>query len=309
MIEIKELRKQFGQLMAVEDVSFDAPAGKIFGLLGPNGAGKSTTINCIAGLLTPTSGTVSVQGHDVVSDPIAARRSLGVVPQELALYEDLSARENLRFWGGAYGLRGKTLESRVNTVLGQIGLQDRADDKPEEYSGGMKRRLNFGCGIVHEPDVLLLDEPTVGVDPQSRERLLERVRDQVARGACVLYTTHYMEEAEALCDELAIMDHGKIIARGNMEELRNMMGERDVLRVAGTFDEAAVRRSFSDITEVEVLHVEAGLVQLAATTATKRLPELLAALADSGADIQETTLARPNLESLFLRLTGKALRE
>ena len=309
MIEVNELRKQFGQLVAVEDVSFNAPAGKIFGLLGPNGAGKSTTINCIAGLLTPTSGTISVQGHDTVGEPMAARRSLGVVPQELALYEDLSARENLRFWGGAYGLRGKTLENRVNTVLSQIGLQDRADDTPDKYSGGMKRRLNFGCGIVHEPDVLLLDEPTVGVDPQSRERLLEKVRDQVARGACVLYTTHYMEEAEVLCDELAIMDHGKIIARGNMEQLRSMMGERDVLRVAGTFDEAAVRRSFLNVAEVEVLHVEAGMVQLAAATASKRLPELLNTLASSGANIQETTLARPNLESLFLRLTGKALRE
>lgn len=309
MIEVRELRKQFGQLVAVEDVSFTAQPGQIFGLLGPNGAGKSTTINCIAGLLTPTSGTVSVQGHDVVSDALGARSRLGVVPQELALYEDLSARENLRFWGGAYGLKGKQLEQRVNTVLAQIGLADRADDTPDKYSGGMKRRLNFGCGIVHEPEVLLLDEPTVGVDPQSRERLLERVRDQVARGACVLYTTHYMEEAEALCDQLAIVDHGKVIARGTMDELRDMMGERDVLRVSGRFDDAAVRQSFANISDVEILQVDAETVQLSAETATRRLPELLGALADSGAEIQETTLARPNLESLFLLLTGKALRE
>lgn len=309
MIEVAGLRKQFGQLVAVEDVSFTARAGQIFGLLGPNGAGKSTTINCIAGLLTPTSGSVSVLGHDVVSDAVAARRKLGIVPQELALYEDLNARENLRFWGGAYGLRGKELDARVNTVLAEIGLQDRADDKPETYSGGMKRRLNFGCGIVHQPQVLLLDEPTVGVDPQSRERLLERVRGQVDHGACVLYTTHYMEEAEALCDYLAIVDHGKVIAHGTMDELRAMMGERDVLRVAGRFDASAVRQSFADVAQVEVLHVDLNLVQLAADTATKRLPELLNALANSGADIQETTLARPNLESLFLRLTGKALRE
>ncbi|NNF51416.1 MAG: ABC transporter ATP-binding protein [Gammaproteobacteria bacterium] len=309
MIVVNELRKQFGQLVAAEDVSFTAKAGQIFGLLGPNGAGKSTTINCIAGLLTPTSGTVSVKGHDVVSDPLGARRTLGVVPQELALYEDLSARENLRFWGGAYGLRGQQLEERVNTVLSQIGLQDRAGDKPENYSGGMKRRLNFGCGIVHQPDVLLLDEPTVGVDPQSRERLLERVRDQVARGACVLYTTHYMEEAEALCDQLVIMDHGKIIASGTMDELREMMGERDVLRVSGRFDGQAVRKAFDGMAGVEVLQVDADVVQLSAETATRRLPELLGALAESGADIQETTLARPNLESLFLLLTGKALRE
>ncbi len=309
MIEVSELRKQFGQLVAVEDVSFTAPGGQIFGLLGPNGAGKSTTINCIAGLLTPTSGSVSVLGHNVVSDPIAARRRLGIVPQELALYEDLSARENLKFWGGAYGLKGKELDGRVNTVLGQIGLQDRADDSPEKYSGGMKRRLNFGCGIVHQPDVLLLDEPTVGVDPQSRERLLQQVRDQVAGGTCVLYTTHYMEEAETLCDQLAIIDHGKVIAQGNMEQLRSMMGERDVLRVSGSFNEEAVRKSFSSLNEVDLLNVEADMVQLAAEQATRRLPELLNALAGAGAEIHETTLARPNLESLFLRLTGKALRE
>lgn len=309
MIEVVGLRKQFGNTIAVEDVSFTARPGQIFGLLGPNGAGKSTTINCIAGLLTPTSGKVSVLGHDVVDEPLAARRQLGVVPQELAIYEDLSARENLRFWGGAYGLRGRRLESRVNAVLAETGLQDRADDKPETYSGGMKRRLNFGCGIVHEPDILLLDEPTVGVDPQSRERLLDDVRAQVKRGACVLYTTHYMEEAESLCDYLAIVDHGRVIAQGNMEQLRDMMGERDVLRVNGRFDEQAVRALFADVGQVEVLHADGETVQLAAEHATRRLPELLGALARSGAEIQETTLARPNLESLFLRLTGKELRE
>ncbi|MDJ0655516.1 MAG: ABC transporter ATP-binding protein [Xanthomonadales bacterium] len=309
MIEVHQLRKQFGQLLAVEDVSFTAPAGRIFGLLGPNGAGKSTTINCIAGLLTPTSGLVSVQGYDVVSDPLAARRSLGVVPQELALYEDLSARENLRFWGGAYGLSGKALDQRVNTVLAEVGLQDRAGDRPDTFSGGMKRRLNFACGIVHEPEVLLLDEPTVGVDPQSRERLLDQVRGQVERGACVLYTTHYMEEAEALCDELAIIDHGKLIAHGNMDELRSMMGERDVLKVSGQFDEAAVRSAFNGVERAELLHIDDGMIQLAAEQASRRLPEFLRALSESGAEIQETTLARPSLESLFLRLTGKELRQ
>ncbi len=309
MIEVESLRKQFGQLVAVEDVSFTAPAGQIFGLLGPNGAGKSTTINCIAGLIAPTSGRLSVLGHDVVADPIAARSSLGIVPQELALYEDLSAKENLRFWGGAYGLKGQALERRVSTVLGQIGLQDRANDTPDKFSGGMKRRLNFGCGVVHEPKVLLLDEPTVGVDPQSRERLLDQVREQVSNGTCVLYTTHYMEEAEALCDQLAIIDHGKLIAHGNMEQLRSMMGERDVLRVSGDFNEDAVRDAVASLNDVDLLSVTPELVQLAAERASRRLPELLSALGNAGADIQETTLARPNLESLFLRLTGKALRE
>ncbi len=309
MIEISGLRKQFGQLVAVQDVSFTAPAGKIFGLLGPNGAGKSTTINCIAGLLRPTSGQVRVLGHDVVNEPIAARRWLGVVPQELALYEDLSARENLRFWGGAYGLRGGALEQRVNTVLAAVGLADRADDRPSAFSGGMKRRLNFACGIVHEPKVLLLDEPTVGVDPQSRERLLEQVREQVSAGACVLYTTHYMEEAEALCDELAIVDHGRVIADGTLDELRSMMGERDVLRVTGRFVPEAVHRAIEPLEDIEVLQADDALVQLSAERASRRLPELLSVLARAGGEIQETTLTRPNLESLFLRLTGKALRQ
>lgn len=309
MIEIAGLRKQYGKLVAVEEVSFTVRSGQIFGLLGPNGAGKSTTINCIAGLLTPTSGQVSVLGHSVVTDPIPARQSLGVVPQELALYEDLSARENLKFWGGAYGLRGRVLEARVNTVLGEIGLQDRADDRPDTFSGGMKRRLNFGCGVVHEPKVLLLDEPTVGVDPQSRERLLDRVRAQVKRGACVLYTTHYMEEAETLCDELAIIDHGKVIAQGDMDQLRTLMGERDVLRISGTIKEAALRKVVEGLDEVDVLHIDSDMAQLAAEAASRRLPELLSALAASGSEIQETTLARPNLESLFLRLTGKELRQ
>jgi ABC-2 type transport system ATP-binding protein len=309
MIEVSELRKQFDQLVAVEDVSFSAPAGKIFGLLGPNGAGKSTTINCIAGLLRPTSGSVRVLGHDVVNDPVAARSRLGVVPQELALYDDLSARENLRFWGGAYGLRGSALENRVNTVLAEVGLVDRADDRPATFSGGMRRRLNFACGVVHEPAVLLLDEPTVGVDPQSRKRLLDRVRAQVDRGTCVLYTTHYMAEAESLCDELAIIDHGRVIASGNLESLRAMMGERDVLRVSGRFEPEAVRAAVDALDDVEILHMGPDLVQLSAERATRRLPELLGALGSAGSDIQETALTRPNLESLFLKLTGKELRQ
>ena len=309
MIEVTGLRKQFNNLAAVDDISFTASAGSIFGLLGPNGAGKSTTINCIAGLLAPTAGHIRVLGHDVVHEARAARSSLGVVPQELALYEDLSARENLSFWGGAYGLRSTALDMRVDAVLEEVGLFDRARDRVATFSGGMKRRLNFACGIVHEPRVLLLDEPTAGVDPQSRERLLDMVRAQTARGACVLYTTHYMEEAEALCDELAIIDHGRIIAAGDLEALREQMGEQDLLRVTGRFDTGAAGRALAGLEGIEVHQLDEEVARVSALQASRRLPELISALTAGGGEIFETTLTRPNLESLFLRLTGKELRE
>src|SRR5207247_2448608 len=197
-------RKSYGDLTAVDGVSFTARPGEIFGLLGPNGAGKTTTIGCISGLLTPTAGNVRVMGHDVVREGTAARKALGVVPQEIALYDELSALENLSYWGGAQGLRSALLRERIRQVLEITGLQDRATEPVKRFSGGMKRRLNFACGIVHTPEVVLLDEPTVGVDPQSRVRIVELVREQAKAGACVLYSTHYMEEAETLCDRLAI---------------------------------------------------------------------------------------------------------
>ena len=208
MITVDALRKSYGDLVAVDGVSFVAGAGGIFGLLGPNGAGKSTTTGCISGLLQPSSGRIQVLGHDVVLDGRAARAGIGVVPQELTLYEDLNATDNLGYWGAAYGLRGPELKRRVGEVLELTGLLDRAREPVKRYSGGMKRRLNFGCGIVHRPRVLLLDEPTVGVDPQSRVRLLDLVREQVAAGTCVLYTTQHMEEAQELCARLGIAARG-----------------------------------------------------------------------------------------------------
>ena len=309
MIEVQALRKEYDGLVAVDDVTFSARPGEIFGLLGPNGAGKSTTIGCIAGLLAPTGGRVHVQGHDVAREPRAAKSGMGIVPQEVALYEDLPAEENLRFWGEAYGLSRERLRERVRTVLETVGLLDRADDKVETFSGGMKRRLNFGCGIVHQPEVLLLDEPTVGVDPQSRVRLLDLVREQAAAGVCVLYTTHYMEEAEALCDRLAILDHGRIIAAGTLEELRGSMGERDLVRLAGSLDPEGVREAVRMLEGVEVVAAAPEQVALAVTGASRRLPEILTTVTGTGAAVRETTVTRPSLESLFIRLTGKELRE
>jgi ABC-2 type transport system ATP-binding protein len=299
MIEVEALRKNYGHVAAVDGVTFTAPAGAIFGLLGPNGAGKSTTIHCLSGLQKPTGGSVRILGHDVVSDGIASRRQLGVVPQEVALYEDLSAHDNLSYWGAAWGLAG-------------ADLRRRARDAVKTLSGGMKRRLNFGCGVVHRPKVLLLDEPTVGVDPQSRVRLLELVREEAAAGACVLYTTHYMEEAESLCHRIGIVDHGRLIALGTLAELRAIIGERDILRLAGRFDAARVTESLR-ATEgggsIEVAQADAANLTLVLPEASRRLPAVFAALEKAGAEVRETTLTQPSLESLFIKMTGKELRE
>ena len=314
MLKVEELSKNYGDLVAVDKVSFETGKGAVFGLLGPNGAGKSTTINCISGLLQPTSGHAAVAGHDVVSDGKAARRNLGVVPQELALYEDLPAVENLRYWGKAYGLHGQELDSRVVEVLETIGLSDRAKDLPKEFSGGMKRRLNFGCGIVHKPQVILLDEPTVGVDPQSRARLFDMVEAERDAGACILYTTHYMEEAERLCDSVAIIDHGKLIAQGTLGELRAKLGARDILQLSGSFPEEATRHALEILIErgdhdLEVISQEELGLTLTLSQASQHLPAIFDTVSGAGGNVTETSLRSPNLETLFLLLTGKELRE
>jgi ABC-2 type transport system ATP-binding protein len=309
MIEVEELRKQYGDVVAVDDVTFRARPGEIFGLLGPNGAGKSTTIGCISGLLKPGAGRIRVMGHDVVTDGPASRRRLGVVPQELALYEDLSVRENLMYWGAAYGLRGVPLKDRVDAVLSVAGLADRAKELVKKLSGGLKRRLNFGCGIVHGPAAVLLDEPTVGVDPQTRVRLLELVREQASSGATVIYTTHYMEEAEKLCDRLAVIDHGKIIAEGTLSELRSILGEKDIVRVTGRFDCNAVPDALRGAADTELVHCTEDLITLAAPEASKKLSDIFRRLAAAGFEVRETTITQPSLESLFIKLTGKEMRE
>jgi len=309
LLEVDGLRKEYGELVAVNELSFEAQPGAIFGLLGPNGAGKSTTIGCISGLLTPTRGHVKVCGHDVVRQGLAARAEMGVVPQELALYEEVSAEENLRYWGSAYGLRGARLADRAGQVLEAVGLADRAREAVKKLSGGMKRRLNFACGVLHEPRVLLLDEPTAGVDAQSRVRLLDLVRHQAKNGTCVLYTTHYMEEAEALCDQLAIVDHGKLMAVGTLEELRGLLGERDIVRLSGSFDPDRVRDALHGIEGAEIVNADAAAVTIALPEASRKLPELFGVVSGVGGEVRETTVTRPSLESLFIKLTGKELRE
>ncbi|MCP4385866.1 MAG: ABC transporter ATP-binding protein [Hyphomicrobiales bacterium] len=308
MISIRSLRKQFGTFTAVEDISFTMRSGEVFGLLGPNGAGKSTTISCISGLIAPSSGQIEIAGHDIVREPRAAKSRLGIVPQEMAIYEDLSVVQNLRYWGAAYGLRGPALTDRVADVLDVIGLVDRRRDKPKDFSGGMKRRLNFGCGIVHEPDVLLLDEPTVGVDPQSRERLFDMVRAEIGRGASVLYTTHHMEEAESLCDRIAIVDKGRKIAEGTLDELRMQVGQRDVITLTGAFEADRIAPEIDSSDGLAVLQADESRITIETENGPGRLAGLIDTLARAGAEVRETVVRRPSLESLFLKLTGSELR-
>jgi ABC-2 type transport system ATP-binding protein len=309
MINVDSLVKHYGKLKAVDGVSFTAKPGSVFGFLGPNGAGKSTTINCVSGLLQPDGGSVSILGHDTKTNPVEAKRNLGIVPQEIALYEDLSAQDNLAYWGSVYGLRGKTLKLAVDRVLELVGLSDRRKTAVKKMSGGMKRRLNFAAGVVHGPKVLLLDEPTVGVDPQSRGRLLDLVRRQADEGTCVLYTTHYMEEAQTLCDELAIIDQGRIVAQGTLDDLRAQTGGNDLVRFTGTFPEGHVGEALARLGDLDIMHQDAGALSLSFKNGAARLPELLQALAQAGAEVRETTLTRPSLESLFIKLTGRDLRD
>ena len=309
MIVADKLVKDFGAKRAVDDVSLTVKRGEVLGFLGPNGAGKSTTIGCISGLVRPTSGSVQVDGHDIVAAPLAAKARLGVVPQDLALYEDLSATENLRFWAGVHGLRGADAKQRCAEVLTGVGLADRAKEPVGGFSGGMKRRLNFACGIVHRPAVLLLDEPTVGVDPQSRVHLLDLVCAQRDAGTTVVYTTHYMEEASALCDRLAIVDHGALIAEGSLDELRSLAGERDLVLLGGTFADERLPAALAQLVDAELIQVAADRLHLAVAEAPRRLAEVLGVVSAAGGEVDETTVRRADLESLFIKLTGRELRE
>ncbi len=307
MIKVSQLSKSFGEFKAVDNINFTAKSGEIFGLLGPNGAGKSTAINCISGLLAASDGRVDINGFNITTDAIKAKGSLGLVPQELALYEDISAHENLVFWGSAYGLGGSELENRIQEVLQDVGLETRQKEPVKQFSGGMKRRLNFACGILHKPAALLLDEPTVGVDPQSREHLLQATQKLKEAGTAVIYTTHYMEEAERLCDHLVIMDKGKVIAAGTVEQLREQVGERDLITLVGEYVDVEHPQVFESM-GAEVLELSANEIRLLIPEASKCLTKVLE-VANKLGKVNQVNIQQANLESLFIKLTGRALRD
>jgi ABC-2 type transport system ATP-binding protein len=308
-IQVKDLHKDFGEVYAVQGISFEVVEGEIFSLLGPNGAGKSTTISMISCLLAPTKGDVQVMGHSIRGKQINVKAAIGVVPQELALYEDLSARENLNFWGKMYGLRGAALKRRVNEVLDLIGLTDRQKGRVGKFSGGMKRRMNIGIALLHRPQVLILDEPTVGIDPQSRRNILDSVMVFKQQGMTVLYTTHYMEEAQELSDHIAIMDNGKLIACGTHDELVKIVGEMDRITLEISTDSAQVIDQWQAIEGVQQVTAENGILELLVDDSNLVLPRLFETATQAGVRITSVDIQEPNLEAVFLHLTGKALRD
>ncbi|MBS3957581.1 MAG: ABC transporter ATP-binding protein [Clostridiales bacterium] len=303
------LRKRFGELVAVDGVSFEIAAGETYGLLGPNGAGKTTSIAMICGLLERDAGDVRLLGEPFTPRSVAAKRAIGYVPQDLAIYPDLTARENLAFFGRLYGLSRGELAARIVEVLEIIGLADRAGDKAGEYSGGMKRRLNIGIGLLHSPRLLVLDEPTVGVDPQSRNAILASVERLGEEGMAVLYTTHYMEEAERLCDRVGIIDHGAIVAEGTRTELVRLVGEHDRVRLIATGDLDSAARSLAGIPAVREADVADHGLELIVENAADALPRLLGTLAAAGVAVTSVDVDQPDLEAVFLHLTGRALRD
>lgn len=308
-IEVFDLQKSFGALSAVGGVSFTANAGEVLGLLGPNGAGKSTLISMLCGLLRPTSGDAFLLGHSISKEPKAARASLGVVPQEIALYSDLSARENLVFWGKMYGLRGQLLHARVDEVLDIIGLSDRQKDRLGTFSGGMKRRVNIGAALLHKPRIIILDEPTVGIDPQSRRHILDSVKSLNREGATVLYTTHYMEEAEELSDHIVIMDKGRLIASGTHQELLSLVGERTRLELRVGAAPESLPSLLQRVEGVSQVSFTDGLVSALVDDSNRVLPRLFEAIAAQNVKITSIEIKEPNLETVFLQLTGKTLRD
>src|SRR5512135_2220011 len=273
-IEVQELHKNFGDVYAVQGVSFDVHRGEIFSLLGPNGAGKSTTISMLSCLLQPTRGDALVLGHSIVKDQTAVRAALGVVPQDIAIYPDLSARENLNFWGKMYGLRGSMLKQRVDEVLEIIGLADRQKGACGKFSGGMKRRLNIGIALLHKPQVIIMDEPTVGIDPQSRRNILDNVKQLNSQGMTVLYTTHYMEEAQELSDHIAIMDQGQVIAGGTHAELVKLVGELDRIDVTLNAESERVIPDWKAAPGVRKISAEDGRLTVLAENSNVVLPRL-----------------------------------
>jgi len=303
------LVRRFGKRVAVDDVGFHIAPGERYGLLGPNGAGKTTTISMICGLLEPDGGEVLVAGCRMDRRATDAKAAIGYVPQEIALYPDLTGRENLRFFARLYGLTGAARDERVRACLDLVGLAERADERVEKYSGGMQRRLNIAAGLLHEPRLLVLDEPTVGVDPQSRNAILESVEALGTSGLAVLYTTHYMEEAQRLCDRIGILDEGKLIAEGTREELVALMGGHDRVRLSADGDLVRLASVLGGVDGVDQVTTGDGSIELTVRSARQSLPRIFAGVNATGAAMTGVEVVEPDLEAVFLHLTGKALRD
>lgn len=308
MLKIANLSKSFDSIKAVDDISLEVKEGEIFGLLGPNGAGKTTTISMIASLLRPDTGKITIDSLDLETDLKKIKKMMGVVPQEMAFYEELSAKENLIFWGKLQGVARKTLEERIQFYLEKTGLLGRENDPLKKYSGGMKRRINLIIGLIHQPKLLLLDEPTIGIDVQTRLNIYEIIKEASSQGTTILYTTHNLQEAEELCHRIGIMDQGKILAEGTLTELIKIVGEKDIALISGDFSAETGRKILSPLKDTTVISLEDGKIILS-LDASKKIPLLLQDFFKEGISIDDVSIKQPNLESVFLKLTGKELRE
>lgn len=310
MIEVRDLGKKYKDKIAVNDVNFYMEEGESIGLLGPNGAGKSTMISMISTLLPPTKGTVRYKGQDVLKNPEELRPILGMVPQEIALYNELSAFENMKFFGKVYGLTGQKLENKIQENLDLVGLTERQKDSVETYSGGMKRRINIAVALMHDPKILIMDEPTVGIDPQSRNYILDMVRNlNREKGLTVLYTSHYMEEVERLCDRVYIMDHGEIIASGTKEELKSILSNEDTVEIKVSSKNEAFSNELSNLAGVNrVVENELGY-NLIISKGEEILGEIFEIAKDAKTKILGIDIQTPTLEDVFLHLTGRKLRD
>ena len=308
-IKLKNVVKRYGSKLAVDNIDLTIENGEIFGLLGPNGAGKSTTIKMICGLLKPNYGEIIVDEQSISKSPLEVKRLIGLVPQDLAIYNNLTARENLEYFGSLYGLRGAMLKSRVNEALEFIGLSDRQKEIPAKFSGGMKRRLNIGCAIVHQPKIIIMDEPTVGIDPQSRNHILNSVKELNKRGSTIIYTSHYMEEVEAVCQRIGIIDHGKLISVGTLKELLKNASENEKVLIEALNIGHNPMNEIKDLNGVANAILNENTLEIYTKNAQEVLQDILFILSKSEVRVLNIGLKQPDLEGLFLSLTGRSLRD
>jgi len=309
VLDIRGLTKKFGDFIAVDNMSLTIREGEIFGFLGSNGAGKSTTINMVSSLLRPTGGEIRILEKDIMKHSRFAKMNLGVVPQDLAIYEDMTAYENVSFFAGLYGLRGTELKERTEEALTFVGLGDKAKSFPKNFSGGMKRRLNIACAIAHKPKLIIMDEPTVGIDPQSRNYILTSVRKLNESGCTIIYTSHYMEEVEEICSRIAIVDHGKIIAEGTKEQLKSTVTDVKDIRIELKSAQGGESEGLKTIPGVRNVLQDEQVIRIQSDAAVDNLNRILKQLMDNGKEIRAVEEQEPNLETVFLTLTGRNLRD
>jgi ABC-2 type transport system ATP-binding protein len=309
LIETKGIKKYYKKVRAVDGIGLEVRQGEILGILGPNGAGKSTAISVISSLIRPDEGDVFFKGESILKNPAAIRRVMGIVPQEVALYPDLSAAENLKFFGKLYGLRGEKLKTRMQEVLDLLELNGRAKDAVKNYSGGMKRRVNIGAALLHHPEVLIMDEPTVGIDPQSRSHILDTVKALNKKGMTIIYTSHYMEEVEQLCDRIYVMDHGKVIASGTKEDLKNLMGGDDIVSLQTDRASEGFLKELRGNLKVKNADQKGNSITLMVQKDCDILSDIFEAASRNGVKLKSLDIKTPTLEDVFLYLTGRGLRD